>query len=377
MSESQKAAGRLGLTLVGAYFGPFGAIAGTLLGSFLLPPDAIEVTGARLADLTVSLSRYGDPIKIVYGSMRLGGSYIWATDIIEKVSKKTESAKGGQKVTTRTFKYFGNFAIDICESPAAFPIDSVPKIFANADIIVDTTNTTGPTTDPSLIENKLFDAGRLRIQFGAEDQQPDILIESFIGVGNTPAGRGVCRLIFDLYPLKNVNNIIPQITALVSTAGTDLFPAPNFSIGGSGTGDYYITQDQVHIFNAPTNGEVWKFNSITRDIIASDVTLDDALDTGASQFIARPDLKFNRFFGHEGSGVAYMYDMDSFQLLGKTAPGTINLGLLLAEVQAFGTFGDRLYWAGATSDLRVNIINLTPDPLGFIGKELQVLTQYE
>ncbi len=80
MSDNQKAGGRLGLTLAGSYFGgPLGSIAGTLLGNFLLPADAIEVSGSRLDDLTVSLSRYGDPIKVVYGSMRVGGSYTWAT----------------------------------------------------------------------------------------------------------------------------------------------------------------------------------------------------------------------------------------------------------------------------------------------------------
>jgi len=244
-----KAGGRLALTIGGAYFGPVGAIAGTVLGNFLLPADNLESTGPRLQELQVSLSRYGEPIKIVFGSARIGGTYPWATDIIEKVSKKTESAKGGQKTTVRTFSYFGNFAVDLCESPPTFPITSVPKIWANADIIIDRTSTTGASTAGFLvgeITGALFDTGTIRVQLGAEDQQPDPLIESFVGVGNTPAGRGVCRIIADEMPLANTQNIIPQINGLVTTGGADKFPKDTMSSVLGGGASHFFLQDRIH-----------------------------------------------------------------------------------------------------------------------------------
>ena len=191
MGQSGRTIGRIGLVVAGSYFGgPIGAILGTALGSFLFPPEDIETTGPRLQDLQTSLSRYGDPIKIIYGTVNIGGSYTFATDIVEKKKTKTESAKGGQKTKVTTFKYTANFAVDICESPIAFPVTGVLKILANRTPIYDPTNLTGPViisgfggfagVTSDALTPSLFDNGNFRVQLGAEDQVPDAMIESFI-----------------------------------------------------------------------------------------------------------------------------------------------------------------------------------------------------
>ncbi len=384
-SADLKTGARLGLTLVGAAFaGPLGAAFGTALGSFLLPPDAIELTGPRLDTLKVSLSRYGDPIKVVYGSMRIGGAYVWATDIIEKVSKKTESAKGGQKTTTRTFSYFGNFAIDLCESPAAFPITAVTEIFFNGNKVVDRTLPTVPSGTSGFaanligaLESLLVNIGSTRIQLGEEDQLPDPLIESFIGVGNTPAGRGVCRLVFDRLPLENVNNIIPQVTAVVTTAGTNIFPSVDIARNFDKR-DWYMLSDQVHavIIRGGVADQITKINTITREIVADQVEL----DIGDSPFgIAMPQSipdALGRVYAESISTTIFQYSTDTYELLGKTINNAFGARAMSA-ITGFGPFSNRVFACGDTGVAeKILILDATPDPTGNLGKELHVLLDY-
>ena len=73
-------------TVGGAIGGPVGAAIGAVLGqgvdrALLFPPA--RRTGPRLTELAVQTSSYGTPIPRVFGTMRVAGSVIWATDLIE------------------------------------------------------------------------------------------------------------------------------------------------------------------------------------------------------------------------------------------------------------------------------------------------------
>src|SRR5690348_8486307 len=80
-------------TVGSALGGPVGGAIGALIGqSFdqqLLSPAR---RGPRLGDLGVQSSTYGTQIPRIYGSMRVAGSVVWATDLVE--SDDTSGAKG-------------------------------------------------------------------------------------------------------------------------------------------------------------------------------------------------------------------------------------------------------------------------------------------
>ena len=85
------------LTVVGgAIGGPVGAALGGLLGNAIdqeiFRPAGRE--GPRLSELAVQTSSYRTPIPKVFGTMRVAGSVIWTTDLIE--SSATGSAGKGQ-----------------------------------------------------------------------------------------------------------------------------------------------------------------------------------------------------------------------------------------------------------------------------------------
>jgi hypothetical protein len=96
------AAGSLGLTAARGYlFGPLGAAAGALVGSFLFGGSGQKVEGPRLGDLSVAASSYGGVIPVGFGTQKVAGSIIWATDIRETKHTDTKGGSifgGGTKV---------------------------------------------------------------------------------------------------------------------------------------------------------------------------------------------------------------------------------------------------------------------------------------
>jgi hypothetical protein len=99
--------------------------------SYALTPST-EITGDRLKDLSVPKSNYGEPIPKVFGRARIAGNMIWANKIIEKTTKKKQG-KGGGKTTTKTYSYFGDFALMFCQGP----IVGISKIWVNSKLVYD------------------------------------------------------------------------------------------------------------------------------------------------------------------------------------------------------------------------------------------------
>lgn len=182
---------------LGSAFGPIGSAVGRAAGALvgntidrsLFGEDRL-IEGARLTDLDVQESREGAPIPRVFGRTRLSGQIIWATEYEEVVQDEEQGGKGsGPTTTTRTFSYFGNFAVALCEGE----ISSVARIWADGDLL----DTNGLT---------------VRIYTGSEDQLPDSLIEAKQGAGNTPAYRGTAYVVFERLPLAPYGNRLPQLS---------------------------------------------------------------------------------------------------------------------------------------------------------------------
>jgi len=151
--------------------------------------------GPRLEQLAVQSALYGRMIPIVYGNMRLAGNVIWARPIkeLQTTTTTTQGGKGGSRKratsTSVTYSYYATLAIAICEGE----ITRISRVWADAKQLD-------------------LSQGTYRIYRGSQTQLPDPLIESFEGVGRTPAYRGIAYVVIEDFPLEAFGNRIPNFT---------------------------------------------------------------------------------------------------------------------------------------------------------------------
>src|SRR5215210_3838728 len=93
----------IGTILGGPIGGAIGALIGQSIDEQVLGPSS---RGPKLGDLSVQTSSYGTQIPRIYGSMRVAGSVIWSTDLVQ--SEQVSGAKGQPDVT---FSYAVSFAV--------------------------------------------------------------------------------------------------------------------------------------------------------------------------------------------------------------------------------------------------------------------------
>ncbi len=182
------------LTAVGtAIGGPVGAAIGGLIGQGIdrrvLAPKRRE--GPRLTELAVQTSSYGTQIPKLFGTMRVAGTVIWATDLIE-----TRGRGGGAKGQPRvdTYSYSASFAVAL----SARAILRVGRIWADGKLI------RGQAGDFKV-------ATGFRLHRGDDDQTADPLIASLEGV-DAPAYRGIAYAVFEGLALGEFGNRIPSLT---------------------------------------------------------------------------------------------------------------------------------------------------------------------
>ena len=188
-------------TLVG---GPVGGAIGALIGQqadrALLAPKGRQ--GARLGDLTVQASRYGAPIPKLFGTLRIAGTVIWATDLIE-----SQQSGGGGKAGPRTtsYSYSASFAVAL----SARPIRGVGRIWADGKLLRGAAGDWKAET-------------AFRLYTGGEDQPVDPLIASAEGIGTTPAHRGIAYAVFEGLQLADFGNRIPSLSFEVVADGASV-----------------------------------------------------------------------------------------------------------------------------------------------------------
>lgn len=181
---------------VGSLFGPLGAIAGRALGGlagYALDNAVLGGSrtreGARLADLRVQGSREGAAIPRIYGRARISGQIIWATRFEEVATETGEGGKGGMGggTTTRSYAYFANFAVGLCEGPIA----RIGRVWA---------------------DGKPFDLSGVtwRLHAGGDAETVDSLIAA--KQGDAPAYRGTATIAFERMALEEFGNRIPQLS---------------------------------------------------------------------------------------------------------------------------------------------------------------------
>ena len=102
--------------------------------AFLSKPT--KRSGPRLDTLQVTASSEGAAIPRLYGTARIGGQIIWATNLEEIASTRKVGSKGARQTVTE-YAYRANLAIGLCEGQIShirrvWPVTSLRPAAANS-----------------------------------------------------------------------------------------------------------------------------------------------------------------------------------------------------------------------------------------------------
>lgn len=183
------------LTAVGsAIGGPLGGAIGGAIGrqidAEIFAPPARQ--GSRLKELAVQISSYGSQIPAIFGAMRVAGTVIWSTDLVEE---RTKNSGGKGRPATVNYSYRVSLAVALSSRPIA----RVGRIWADGNLI------RGAQGDFKI-------EAQMRVHDGHDNQQPDPLLASAEAQGQCPAHRGIAYVVFEDLPLAEFGNRIPSFT---------------------------------------------------------------------------------------------------------------------------------------------------------------------
>ena len=185
------------LSAVGTVIGgPIGGAIGALIGNaidhaVLFKPKGRE--GPRLNELQVQTSSYGTQVPQLFGTMRVAGTVIWATDLR---ASKSKSGGGKGRPSVTSYSYSASFAVAL----SARKIRSIGRIWADGNLL------RGAAGDFKSA------VSAFRVHDGGEDQPVDPLIAAAQGVEETPAHRGIAYVLFEDLALEDYGNRIPSLT---------------------------------------------------------------------------------------------------------------------------------------------------------------------
>lgn len=183
------------LTAVGtAIGGPVGGAIGAMIGQQVDAAifGAPSRQGSRLKELAVQTSSYGTQVPAVFGAMRVAGTVIWSTDLIEDRIKS-----GGSKSRPATVNY--SYRVSLAIALSSRPISRIGRIWADGNLI------RGVSGD--LKTETLF-----RYHNGHANQDLDPLLASAEAAGQCPAYRGLAYAVFEDLQLAEFGNRIPSLT---------------------------------------------------------------------------------------------------------------------------------------------------------------------
>ncbi len=180
----------IGSVVGGPIGGAIGAVIGRAVDQRVFAPKGRR--GPRLGDISVQTSSYGSAIPKLFGTIRVAGTVIWATDLAEA----QQSGGGGKgRPATTTYSYSASFAVAL----SGRPIRAVRRIWADGKLL------RGAAGDWKTHTG-------FRLYFGDEDQAVDPLIAYAEGIGGCPAYRGIAYAVFEDLQLADFGNRIPSLT---------------------------------------------------------------------------------------------------------------------------------------------------------------------
>lgn len=190
----------IGTMLGGPIGAALGALAGSKIDSMLFGGGGKSREGPRLAELAVTTSSYGLAVPRQFGTMRVAGQIIWATDLAER---KNSHGNGKGKPSTTEYSYSASFAVALSSRPIA----DIGRIWADGKLL------RGASGDLKV-------AGQFRFYRGLGDQAADPLIVAAEPAGQCPAYRGLAYAVFEDLQLADYGNRIPALTfEVIADAG--------------------------------------------------------------------------------------------------------------------------------------------------------------
>lgn len=172
----------------------------------------------------------------------------------EIVARQTEKRERFTKKFTR-YTYSASFAVGLCVGEA-----NVTRIWADDQLIYDTTHLT-----TNVKKNNL----RVRVYSGSETQEPDSLLETYNGVDQTPAFRGLCYVVFEGMQLEDYDDKVPDISVEVTASPNDARPltSTRFSTASEGSvSTGFSTTSLVSDFHRATMYLSDQSNNVLRQI---------------------------------------------------------------------------------------------------------------
>ena len=189
----------LGTLIGGPIGGAIGALVGRSVDSQIFSPGSRE--GPRLKELAITTSSYGTPVPRQFGRMRVAGTIIWATDLVEHRDKHG-NGKGRPK--TITYSYTASLAVAL----SSRPIISIGRVWADGKLL------RGGGGDMKV-------PGIFRCHTGEHNQPADPLLAAAEGAVQCPAYRGLAYAVFEDLELGEFGNRIPALTfEVIADAGT-------------------------------------------------------------------------------------------------------------------------------------------------------------
>lgn len=178
--------------------------------------DEYNTPGPRLGDLAVQTSQEGAPRPIVYGTPQpFAGNLMQSGEPIRIiVEEETGGGKGGPTYTTDRERAFQTFAIRICEGNENIKL---LRYWVEGKLAYS-------AFGESLDADSVTALSRFTFHAGGEEEMPDPVLEALPaanggGVGNVPAYRGTCYIVFDNFEITNFGRI-PQFSFQVSSNAT-------------------------------------------------------------------------------------------------------------------------------------------------------------
>lgn len=189
------------LPLAGAFVGSFfgapqlGFAIGSVIGNAV---DPQRIKGPRIGDANVQTSQEGAPRPIVYGTAAVMGNLIDRGPLNKVITEERQGKGGGPVVESESL--FMTFAIRICEGP----VGGLLRIWEDEKLVYDV------RPESEIAQDSARYAEGFALYLGGEDQMPDPDLETIHGVGNTPAHRGTCYIVFREKNLTERRGSIPQ-----------------------------------------------------------------------------------------------------------------------------------------------------------------------
>lgn len=178
---------QLALTIVGSYFGPIGALAGSLLGGYLSRP---KFKAPDPGDLTAPELQYGAPIPYVFGTVVVTGAPVWISEL-RATEVEAETGKGGGSQVVG-YTYSADIKFVIARIKGAHDVIALTRVWRNGDLVWSARAGSDPDTSSASANTEHWDDIELRT--GGPAQMPWTPYETAVGASLAVADRHVTTI---------------------------------------------------------------------------------------------------------------------------------------------------------------------------------------